>query len=27
MGRLCGGLKVSGGNIDRLELARNKAKE
>ncbi|HET8853861.1 MAG TPA: ADP/ATP-dependent (S)-NAD(P)H-hydrate dehydratase, partial [Ktedonobacteraceae bacterium] len=27
MGRLCNGLKVSGGNIDRLELARNKAKE
>ncbi len=27
MGRLCGGTKVSGGNIDRLELARNKAKE
>jgi NAD(P)H-hydrate epimerase len=27
MGRLCGGLKVSGGNIDRLELALNKAKE
>ena len=27
MGRLCGGIKVSGGNIDRLELARNKAKE
>jgi hydroxyethylthiazole kinase-like uncharacterized protein yjeF len=27
MGRLCHGLKVSGGNIDRLELARNKAKE
>lgn len=27
MGRLSGGLKVSGGNIDRLELARNKAKE
>lgn len=27
MGRLCGGLKVSGGNVDRLELARNKAKE
>jgi hydroxyethylthiazole kinase-like uncharacterized protein yjeF len=27
MGRLCGGLKVSGGNIDRLELARNKARE
>lgn len=27
MGRLCGGLKVSGGNIDRLELARSKAKE
>ncbi len=27
MGRLCGGTKVSGGNIDRLELARNKAQE
>lgn len=27
MGRLCGGLKVSGGDIDRLELARNKARE
>jgi NAD(P)H-hydrate epimerase len=27
MGRLCNGLKVSGGNIDRLELARSKAKE
>ncbi len=27
MGRLCGGLKVSGGNIDRLELARHKAAE
>jgi ADP-dependent NAD(P)H-hydrate dehydratase / NAD(P)H-hydrate epimerase len=27
MGRLCGGLKVSGGNIDRLELARSKARE
>lgn len=27
MGRLCGGLKVSGGNIDRLELARSKAVE
>ncbi|MDQ6662147.1 MAG: NAD(P)H-hydrate dehydratase [Chloroflexota bacterium] len=27
MGRLCHGLKVSGGNIDRLELARQKAKE
>jgi hydroxyethylthiazole kinase-like uncharacterized protein yjeF len=27
MGRLCSGLKVSGGNIDRLELARNKARE
>jgi NAD(P)H-hydrate epimerase len=27
MGRLCGGLKVSGGNIDRLELARDKARE
>ncbi len=27
MGRLCDGLKVSGGNIDRLELARNKARE
>ncbi len=27
MGRLCGGTKVSGGNIDRLELARSKAKE
>ena len=27
MGRLCNGLKVSGGKIDRLELARNKARE
>ncbi len=27
MGRLCGGLKVSGGDIDRLELARTKAQE
>src|SRR5436305_102643 len=27
MGRLCNGLKVSGGNIDRLELARRKAIE
>jgi ADP-dependent NAD(P)H-hydrate dehydratase / NAD(P)H-hydrate epimerase len=27
MGRLCNGLKVSGGNIDRLDLARSKAKE
>jgi hydroxyethylthiazole kinase-like uncharacterized protein yjeF len=27
MGRLCHGLKVSGGNIDRLKLARDKAKE
>jgi len=27
MGRLCGGLKVSGGDIDRLELARHKAAE
>jgi NAD(P)H-hydrate epimerase len=27
MGRLCNGLKVSGGDVDRLELARNKAKE
>lgn len=27
MGRLCGGLKVSGGNIDRLELVRDKARE
>ena len=27
MGRLIGGQKVSGGNIDRLELARSKAKE
>jgi hydroxyethylthiazole kinase-like uncharacterized protein yjeF len=27
MGRLCGGLKVSGGDISRLELARSKAKE
>jgi hydroxyethylthiazole kinase-like uncharacterized protein yjeF len=27
MGRLCGGIKVSGGNIERLELARSKAKE
>ena len=27
MGRLCGGQKVSGGNIDRLELAHTKAKD
>ena len=27
MGRLCDGVHVSGGNIDRLELARSKAKE
>jgi NAD(P)H-hydrate epimerase len=27
MGRLCDGLKVSGGNIERLKLARNKARE
>lgn len=27
MGRLCGGLKVSGGEIDRLPLAREKARE
>jgi hydroxyethylthiazole kinase-like uncharacterized protein yjeF len=27
MGRLCGGIKVSGGNIDRLALAREKARE
>lgn len=27
MGRLSGGLKVSGGNIDRLEVARSKARE
>ncbi|HLH61362.1 MAG TPA: NAD(P)H-hydrate dehydratase [Ktedonobacteraceae bacterium] len=27
MGRLCGGIKVSGGSIERLELARSKAKE
>jgi ADP-dependent NAD(P)H-hydrate dehydratase / NAD(P)H-hydrate epimerase len=27
MGRLCNGLTVSGGNIDRLELARSKARE
>ncbi len=27
MGRLCGGQKVSGGDIDRLELTRNKARE
>jgi hydroxyethylthiazole kinase-like uncharacterized protein yjeF len=27
MGRLCAGLKVSGGDIERLELARAKAKE
>jgi ADP-dependent NAD(P)H-hydrate dehydratase / NAD(P)H-hydrate epimerase len=27
MGRLCGGLKVSGGDIDRLELARTKARD
>ena len=27
MGRLCHGLKVSGGGIDRLELSRSKAQE
>ena len=27
MGRLCGGLKVSGGELDRLPLAREKADE
>ncbi len=27
MGRLCQGLKVSGGSIERLELARKKARE
>ncbi|HEV2582153.1 MAG TPA: NAD(P)H-hydrate dehydratase [Ktedonobacteraceae bacterium] len=27
MGRLCGGLKVSGGGIDRLPLARERASE
>ncbi len=27
MGRLCHGLKVSGGDVDRLELARRKAAE
>lgn len=27
MGRLCDGMKVSGGDIDRLDLARRKAKE
>ncbi len=27
MGRLCGGTTVSGGSIDRLELARTKARE
>ena len=27
MGRLCGGSKVSGGDIDRLDLVRTKAKE
>ncbi|MEO8974087.1 MAG: ADP/ATP-dependent (S)-NAD(P)H-hydrate dehydratase, partial [Ktedonobacteraceae bacterium] len=27
MGRLCNGLKVSGGSIDRLALTRDKAKE
>ncbi len=27
MSRLCDGIKVSGGNIDRLELTRQKAKE
>src|SRR6266516_7037321 len=26
MGRLCNGLKVSGGNVDRLELERSKAR-
>ena len=27
MGRLCNGIKVSGGNFERLELARSKARE
>ncbi|BCL82847.1 bifunctional ADP-dependent (S)-NAD(P)H-hydrate dehydratase/NAD(P)H-hydrate epimerase [Ktedonobacteria bacterium brp13] len=27
MGRLCKGIEVSGGNIERLELARSKARE
>lgn len=27
MGRLCGGQKVSGGNIERLELAKSKARD
>jgi ADP-dependent NAD(P)H-hydrate dehydratase / NAD(P)H-hydrate epimerase len=27
MGRLCNGVKVSGGNVDRLDLARSKAQE
>jgi NAD(P)H-hydrate epimerase len=27
MGRLCQGIKVSGGNIERLALARKKAQE
>ncbi len=27
MGRLCGGIKVSGGDFDRLELTRTKAQE
>lgn len=27
MGRLCGGIKVSGGDIDRLPLTQNKARE
>ena len=27
MGRLCGGIKVSGGGFERLELARSKARE
>jgi ADP-dependent NAD(P)H-hydrate dehydratase / NAD(P)H-hydrate epimerase len=27
MGRLCGGIKVSGGNIERLSLAREKAQQ
>jgi NAD(P)H-hydrate epimerase len=27
MGRLCGGIHVSGGNIERLALAREKARE
>lgn len=27
MGRLCGGIKVSGGDFDRLELTRTKARE